>query len=482
MTSDAHTELESFVRQMEAAPLAALLLELCDEHDAVKKRVVRLMLVNNPKRLTAVFKKTLKTWCRETTYYRYSDAGPFGTELHAWLGQVESELLPNDPAAALQLVEAFIQADGIFYNRADDSGGVIGDAIETACRIWLKAAKLSESPTPPWTVRLEAMVSADEYGSRKALYEHANELLDEAALRQLVAQHMTQLTEALAQGAPAGRRPARSFKHAHTLSLLAKALHDPDVLVAAALAENPQPDAHRMQEFVQAYLECGLPADAVLWLDKDWGGMDSIRQGLLAEALAQLGRQAESAAILQSQFEAHPSVGGLRKWLAALPPGEQLQATAAARELAIKHPDPVAAACVLVEVGEHALAAATILASPGKLQRHSYTTLLPLAQAMDERHHVVAATALYRTLLDDILNRGYWRAYHHALRYWQRLEQLAAAGADLGKLGMHEAYVADVRSKHARKVSFWAYVSGKRQVESIVASDDDDDEHDVRTP
>jgi hypothetical protein len=129
------------------------------------------------------------------------------------------------------------------------------------------------------------------------------------------------------------------------------------------------------------------------------------------------------------------------------------------------------------------------LASPGKLQRHSYTTLLPLAQAMDERHHVVAATALYRALLDDILNRGYWRAYHHALRYWQRLEQLAAAGADLGKLGMHEAYVADVRSKHARKVSFWAYVSGKRQVESIVESDDedddeddDDDQHEVRTP
>ena len=33
-------------------------------------------------------------------------------------------------------------------------------------------------------------------------------------------------------------------------------------------------------------------------------------------------------------------------------------------------------------------------------------------------------------------------------------------------MAMHEAYVADIRRKHARKVSFWAYVNGKRQVDS----------------
>ena len=41
---------------------------------------------------------------------------------------------------------------------------------------------------------------------------------------------------------------------------------------------------------------------------------------------------------------------------------------------------------------------------------------------------------------------------------------------------MHEAYVAEVRRKHARKVSFWAYVSGKREVASDLELDAVDDE------
>ena len=100
--------------------------------------------------------------------------------------------------------------------------------------------------------------------------------------------------------------------------------------------------------------------------------------------------------------------------------------------------------------------------------------LVPLAKALEAHECWVGATAVYRALLDAILQRAYARAYGHAYRYWQRLEAIAAIGADLGRLGMHEAYVADIRQRNARKVSFWAYVKGTRSEEASRDLDDDE--------
>lgn len=205
--------------------------------------------------------------------------------------------------------------------------------------------------------------------------------------------------------------------------------------------------------------------------------MDDTRQRLLAEALANLGRGAESAALLQRVFEKTLSVYDLTSWLAALPPIEQPAATARARELVVQHEDPVEAARVLVEIGDHALAESALLAAPGRINGQDYPWLVPLAKTLEDHACWAGATAVYRALLDAILNRAYARAYGHAFRYWQRLEAISERGANLARLGPHEAYVAEIRRKHARKVSFWAYVNGMREAEpSAESADDTEDE------
>jgi hypothetical protein len=47
---------------------------------------------------------------------------------------VERELCPTDPPTALALFQAFIDTDASWFERADDSDGVIGDAVRSACR------------------------------------------------------------------------------------------------------------------------------------------------------------------------------------------------------------------------------------------------------------------------------------------------------------------------------------------------------------
>ena len=460
------TELETFIRRMAPAQMADLLLELSSDHEAVQKRLQRLMLANNPKRLAAGFRKSLTAWRRGKSFLGCREAREFGSELEAWLGQIERELLPRDPAGALELAEVFVESDAVFFNRADDSDGAIGSAIRAGCRLWLKAASACESPVEAWPARLDALASADEYGAREVLYQQAQELLSETALRQLAHQHMARMGEALSKPTETGRMPAGVFSISSTLSLLARALRDPDIHVKAVLAYSPQPNAHQMEGFVRGYLDCGRPADALPWLDKDWGHMQDTRQRLLAEVLGKLGQHAESAALLQGVFEKTLSVYDLQTWIAALPPAEQSQAAAKARELALRHPEPVPAALVLVEIGEHALAESALLASPARINGQDYSSLVPLAKSLEENERWAGATAVYRALLDAILNRAYARAYGHAFRYWQRLGVMDANGADLGPLEMHEAYVAEVRRKHGRKVSFWAYVNGTREAET----------------
>ncbi len=266
--------------------MADLLLELSGDHEAVKQRLLRQMLADSPKRLAAGFRRSLTAWRRSKTFFGYREARAFGLELEGWLGQVERELLPRDPAAALELAEAFIESDADFFNRADDSGGVIGDAIRAGCRLWLKAAALCESPADAWPVRLDALAGADEYGPREALYRHANDLLDEPALRRLVEKHMIRMTAALAGPAEPGRMPVGVFGISSTLSLLSHALQDPDVHVGAVLVYSPQPNAQQMEVFVREYLDCDRPADALPWLAMEWGHLDDTRRRLLATALA----------------------------------------------------------------------------------------------------------------------------------------------------------------------------------------------------
>ncbi len=294
-------------------------------------------------------------------------------------------------------------------------------------------------------------------------------------MRQLVDQYRARMAAALA-APPAGdgHMPVGVFSISATLSLLAKALHDPDVHVDAVLAYSPQPNANQMEGFVREYLECARPADALPWLERDWGYMQDSRQRLLADALGKLGRHAESAALLQGVFEKTLSIYDLRSWMEVLPPEQQSQAASRSRELALRHPEPVAAALVLVEIGGHVLAESVMLASHARIDGQNYGSLVPLATALEANGCGAGASAVYRALLDAILKRAYARAYSHAFRYWQRLGIIAASGTDLGALGTHQDYVAGIRRQHGRKASFWAYVNGTREAQASTEIDEDD--------
>jgi hypothetical protein len=464
-------DLETFLRRQDAGDLVAVLLELAKDHEAVQARLARMQLADRPDKLAAGFKKSLAGWRRSTKFYGYREAGEFGRMLDGWLDQVARELLPKDPPAALALFETFIEADAAWFDRADDSGGVIGDAVRAACRHWLQAAARCETPRDVWPERLLKLFEADQYGARDELLRKADLLLDEPAQRGLVALLEAQLTQTL-EASPRGEGPSIDvFRISGALSLLAESLRDPDIMVRASLRYSPSPNPVQRQAFARAYLDADRPADALAWLQDSWDHLDDSRQDLLAEALERLGRFAESAPIRQQMFERTLSVFCFQRWLEYLPEVARTEAVARARQLALEHDDLTAAAALLLELGDAAAAEARLLAEPGRIDGNDYGRLVPLAKALRADDCPRGETVVYRALLKGILDRAYARAYGHAARYWARLGEIAGSGISLLPLPSHEDFEAETRARHGRKPAFWAHVNGTRRDRH----DDEDD-------
>ena len=334
-----------------------------------------MQLADRPDKLASQFRKPLAAWRRASKRIGYSEAPEFARTLHSWLEQVERELLPKDPAAAVALFEAFIEADAALLERADDSGGYIGDAVRAACRLWLRAAARCKAPAAEWQDRLVRLVGADDYGAREELLQHADLLLDEPAVRDLVSQFESQMASALASSAASAGLPHEVFKISAALSLLSEALRDPAVKVRAVLSYSPQPNALQQQSFVEAYLKADRPTDALAWLQGTWGHLENRRQSLLAEVLGRLGRHGESAPILQDLFEQTLSVFDLHRWLEHLPESSRPQALARARQLALNHDDPAVAADLLLDIGDDEAAEAMLAREPDRIHGGSYASL-----------------------------------------------------------------------------------------------------------
>jgi hypothetical protein len=457
--------LATFIGQLNAATLSSVLIELAEDHAAVRERLVRLQLSNQPRALATVFRKKLATWKRSTKYIDFSQVSQFGRDLHAWLEQVDSELLPHDPAEALALAEAFIQSDEAFFNCADDSSGYIGDALRTACVLWLKAASRCEENAGAWPERVMTLYAADQYGPREELLRRADLLLSEGALRGLVSRSEAQLDDALAHP-PAD--PARSnwpaSKASTALSLLSEALRDPDVLVRTMLKRSPSPNPRQKSTLAEAFLKYGQPEGALAWLEGSWEHLEGTRRHLHAQALTALGRVAEAALDRQQIFEANMTVSNLHAWLELLPPHERASAIELARGRAVAHADPTLAALLLMDMDDDARAEEALVRNAAAVHARDYGTLVPLADALERKGLWTGATVVYRALLMGILDRAYAPAYHHAAKYWARLADLAPNYRGPTHLELPGEFEAGIRAHHKRKSSFWEHVSGARRV------------------
>ena len=190
-------------------------------------------------------------------------------------------------------------------------------------------------------------------------------------------------------------------------------------------------------------------------------GMSSARVSLKARILEALDGKAATQALRWRCFETVLSADILREYLKCLPDFEDIDAEERAHKLALEKAEPEAALLFFLDWPRLDLAAGLIATHPHRWNGDDWHTL-PKVAALLEHKHPLAATILYRALLDDILARARSKAYPHGAKYLRKLALLAEDADPARPSGQvdHATYLAQLKKTHARKSGFWARVGG----------------------
>jgi hypothetical protein len=110
----------------------------------------------------------------------------------------------------------------------------------------------------------------------------------------------------------------------------------------------------------------------------------------------------------------------------------------------------------LIQVNRFDTAEKYILNWRNHLNGNFYDILLPLAKKMEAENCLLAASLLYRSLLNSILQRTYNKAYPHAVNYLKILDKLAPNITDWNGITDHSQFMQQLLIDNGRKKSFWA--------------------------
>lgn len=249
--------------------------------------------------------------------------------------------------------------------------------------------------------------------------------------------------------------------------IIALAREDLDLYVV--LEGQKKPHVQETRAVAERLLAAGRSAEALDWVrregrsswDRSRGAGGAARVGLEARILSALGRRDEAQVLRWQGFEQTCDADLLLDHVKALPDFAEFEVMDRAFAHALAHNDSRTALTFLMGWPRHDLAARLIIDRHADWDGNDYHLLPPAAETL-EQDFPLAATVLYRALLEDILRGARSKAYPHAARYLKQLGHLAAASeADpLCPPGIvpHATYLADLTREHARKAGFWANV------------------------
>jgi hypothetical protein len=362
-----------------------------------------------------------------------------------------SKHLP-DARKGVELVAAFYEADCKILDHCDDSDGTIGDVFRfTALEYFVHYGALCEDKD--WLAALVLkLYSDDDYGVRDAPLDSATSYLPEHSLRGLVEQLWQR----------SARETVEHKKHhwLYGIESLAKQLRDGPLFEKACRALRPKLSTVARIDIARIYWQSGQPETALRWLDSiplvdDF--MIDRRDELLLEVCTSLGDRDRVDETAWRIFRRNRSRETLSELLEVVGKDQREQMIDREAELILVSPSfSHSDAGFLIDVDRLDEAEDYVLNRVGQLNGNFYTALLPLAEGMVKAGRLIAATVIYRALLESILARAISKYYTHGLRYLRKLDTLSLKIDDWGDVFTHENYKAELRRIHARKSSFWS--------------------------
>lgn len=441
-------DIKQRLMDLGAERLADALLELANRDERAEDLIERM--IATPQENIERFKRKLARIKRSRRFIRWGESAAFACELKGLLQDLQEGVA--DPRTGAELVASFYECDkGVLGNCDDSSGHVGGIFCFDARELFVGYASRCDDKT--WLGELVFKVNrSDDYGVRETLIDCAAVYLTEPVLRTLVARFQKQADKA-----------NEEYVKRHWLRLvesLARQLKDAPLFERTRLASWGSVSTAVCVDIARVYLESGDATTALGWLEKSptsEGHFVAERDELLFEVLGNLGDRAGQADTAWRMFRRSRSLSSLERVLEVVGPEQREQVVASEITTILAGGRfSLGDASFLVAAGQFDAAENYLFTHAGELNGDLYSSLLPLAEAMDKQGRHLCASLLYRALLDSILQRAQTKTYPHGVRYLKKLDQLAGGIADWHTLESHAAYRDGLMLKHGRKSSFWS--------------------------
>lgn len=461
--------------------LIALILGETARNPTFKKLVsAALASLQGPEAVAAIVDRRLTALEGAQGYIDWQKRRAFVADLNALVTVILTELRPLDPGVALDRLRRFLLGADDVLNRVDDGNGTVQGIFDRASDAFVEIA----SAIPPAdagrvAAGLVEAFAADPFGPLGAVLANMIPMLPEDALDAIDAQLGAAEAASPEGGDPT--KPATHHRQAGRVQILrlrqVVADRRADVDAFIGLESALMPGREDRVAIAERLLRAGRAGEALEWIRRkqepglrivtradliagfDPRGIDRERQALEIEILDALCKGDEAQALRWARWERELDAPMLRTHLAKLPDFEDEEALHRALDHAEAFPQPHRALVFLTTWPDLPRAARLVVAQAATWQGDQYGVLAPAADALAQ-DHPLAATILYRRLLDGILDGGRSAAYAYGARYLAELDGLAARLETDAIDPEPDAYRADLRRKHGRKQAFWSLVRG----------------------
>ena len=453
--------------------LAQLVLDEADRNPGFRRQVkAALAGTSGPEAVAKLIDRRLSGLERARGFVDWDKARSIRDDLRSLIDTIAAELGPTAPELAIDRLLRFIATHEHVFERIDDSSGSVQDvyyqAIETVGEL---TQKLSGEDIQQLPGKIMASLGESTHGYLCDL----TETVVPHVPKETLADWDAELAKAIEQRQTeeADRKPDRWFysmtsQWEDMRQTIASARGDLDLLVA--LEQKKPPHIQDTLGIASQLLDAGRAAEALDWVRRpgrrEFGnpqdGVNPRQVSMEARILEALNDKPAAQELRWRCFEKSLSVDILREYLKRLPDFEDIEAEDQAYKLASDHAEPELALQFFLDWPRLDLAAQLIVAHRNHLDGRDWHTL-PGVAGLLEHEYPLAATILYRALLDNILEQARSKAYSHGAKYLRQLSLLAKeADKDL-PIGMidHATYLVDLKKTHARKSGFWGQVSSQ---------------------
>lgn len=489
-------------RDLAKLPKATLINFVADVQGMDKlldKKIERLLLQSDKPKLIKKLTSTLKGLRRRRKTLNYWEYNDFITELHYLTDDVMS-LYPEQAQECLVLLELYMESTDSSLERVDDSTGEISSIYSRLTKLWLQvAASCYEQEkqevdrdeqdilTQSWIYKIKAMIDDNEYGTKDNLLRHVNQLFSDSELDSLIEDYKYDYQTLLAESFDNNHQTLKvsdsgnvNVSTMNANSLQKRNLEQALIDLAWALAEvetfetiylylnaNRTFSSIEFNKLIQFMIDNQAYEVALRYLNEDWPGNDEKlktkalslqRLDWLNVIYSQQANTGELYDALLAAFELQPSYVRFRGVMAIASPAQQAQLRKIAVELADQQSDVIIAIDLWLEIGEMQRATQVAIARHQEFDEMHYTTLTQWLKRLPDDTNLIRV-AIYRSLLNDILDNDRSMAYGHAARYYKHLIKLQAfiGRSEEGYQGLsnHEDYLNQLKHNHGKKYSFW---------------------------